>query len=124
VAPEPLRALTKNFKFKGSSRKMNSVLEHLLDGVENNPDGIKMKMRSYIGRTIFTVHTSATLFYEVLGSTHQPISELSVHKETMEEFFERKHRITLQHKEIPAFICRGGHLVPPELTYFVEPPSV
>jgi hypothetical protein len=103
---------------------MNSVIDHLLEGVENNPDNITMKMRSYIGQTIFTVHTNEKIFYEVQGSTYQPIRELSVHKETMQRYYERKHGITLQHKELPAFICRGGHLIPPELTFFVEPPTV
>jgi hypothetical protein len=101
---------------------MNSVIEKLLEGSQP-PHIIIMRMRSYIGKPVFTTHANETHFYEVQGCTYLPISELSVNKESMERYYERKHRINLQHTEIPAFICRGGQLIPPELTFFVETPN-
>jgi hypothetical protein len=103
---------------------MNSVIEQLLEGEGNDPHTIIMRMRSYIGKPVFTVHANETIFYEVQGCTYLPISDLRVHTESMESYYERKHGVTLQHRELPAFICKGGNLIPPELTFFVETPTV
>jgi hypothetical protein len=103
---------------------MNSILEQLLEGGGDGPHIITMRMRKFIGKTIFTSHASETYFYEVHGCTYLPISELSVHTESMQRFYERKHGIILRHTDLPAFICKGGNLVPPELSFYIEEPTI
>jgi hypothetical protein len=103
---------------------MNSVIEQLLEGGPHAPHIIIMRMKNYIGKTVITLHTNETLPYEIQDCSFLPLSDITVHKESIERFYERKHGITLQYTDLPVFICRGGNLLPPELTFFVETPIV
>jgi hypothetical protein len=99
---------------------MTSIVESLVANLDDIPVRlgiIGMRMRKYIGKTVYTTHTGRRLAYEVVGTTFSPLADLVVNEESMEEFYRRKYGVILRHNDLPAFVCRGSQFIAPELCY-------
>jgi hypothetical protein len=97
---------------------MTSIVDSLVADLDDSPVRlgiIGMRMRNYIGKTVYTTHTGRRLTYEVVGTTFSPIADLVINKESMEEFYRRKYNVILRHNDLPVFVCRGSQFIAPEL---------
>jgi len=81
-------------------------------------------MRSFVGTTIYTLHTGIKLEYTIVGVTEQNVEELKVHKESMYDYYVRKHRLGLRCQFLKAFECCPSAQIPPELCFCEADPSV
>jgi hypothetical protein len=99
---------------------MTSIVDSLVADLDDSPVRlgiIGMRMRNYVGKMVYTVHTGQYLTYEVVGTTFSPIADIVVNMESMEEFYRRNYEAVLRHNDLPAFVCRGSQLIAPELCY-------
>jgi hypothetical protein len=78
---------------------------------------ICLRMRNFIFKRIYTVHSGKRVTYEVVGTSFSSLKDIILNKETLTEFYRRNYHIELVHTDIPVFVCKGGYLVPPELAY-------
>jgi hypothetical protein len=78
---------------------------------------ISLRMRNFIFKRIYTLHSGKRVTYEVVGTSFSSLKGINVNKETLTEFFRRNYHIALVHGDIPVFVCKGSYLVPPELAY-------
>jgi hypothetical protein len=106
---------------------MTCVLYSLLEGGEQNQSVVIARMRDHIGKKVFTLYDKTEdengheIFkvqeHKITGLTKYNLGDMTFNGQTMKNYFKEKYDIELVHLEIPAFLCKENHLLPPELCH-------
>jgi hypothetical protein len=100
--------------------KKESLVISIVSGTEGSARRlgiIGLRMRNFVFKRIYTLHSGKRETYEVVGTTFSSLKDIIVNKEALSEFYRRNYHIALVHRDIPVFVCKGGYLVPPEVAY-------
>jgi hypothetical protein len=106
---------------------MTCLLYSLFEGVEQNQSVVIARMRDYIGKKVFTIFdktedNNGYVFFkvqehEITGLTKYNLGDKRIEGQTMKNYFKTKFDIELEHLQLPGFLCKKNHLLPPELCH-------
>jgi hypothetical protein len=101
-----------------------SLAEVLAEGLENEPNRealMAIKLRKYIGKTVYTVLFGHPVSHIVTGTTFATLRNIMVEEETFQDFYQRHNGITLKYLDQEAIVCADQYYLPCEICYLSKP---
>jgi hypothetical protein len=103
---------------------METLAETLVSGLkkeDNRQNAMSVKLRWYIGKTVFTYLRGRVIPHRVSGVSLEPIAELKFEDESLEEYYLRRYGFTVKYSDQKVLLCEGDYFLPPQFCYAHHP---